>query len=48
MQVTSPDRDRVRKLAELRLERPLVLSLTWISILPSSRPHRPARPRFAP
>jgi peptide chain release factor subunit 1 len=42
MQVTSPDRDQMRKLAELRLERPLVLSL-YLDLDPSEFATPPAR-----
>jgi peptide chain release factor subunit 1 len=42
MQVTSPDRDQLRRLAELRLERPLVLSL-YLDLDPSEFATPPAR-----
>ena len=42
MQVTSPDRDQLRRLAELRLERPLVLSL-YLDLDPSEFGTPPAR-----
>ena len=42
MQVTAPDRDRVRSLAELRLDRPVVLSL-YLNLDPSEFATPPAR-----
>jgi peptide chain release factor subunit 1 len=42
MQVTAPDRDRLRKLAELRLGRPLVLSL-YLDLDPTEFATPPAR-----
>jgi peptide chain release factor subunit 1 len=42
MQVTSPDRDQLRRLAELRLERPLVVSL-YLDLDPSEFATPPAR-----
>jgi peptide chain release factor subunit 1 len=42
MQVTAPDRDRLRKLAELRLDRPVVLSL-YLDLDPTEFATPPAR-----
>src|SRR5687768_9497457 len=42
MQVTAPDRDRLRRLAELRLGRPLVLSL-YLDLDPTEFATPPAR-----
>jgi peptide chain release factor subunit 1 len=42
MQVTAPDRDRLRSLAELRFERPVVLSL-YLNLDPSEFATPPAR-----
>jgi peptide chain release factor subunit 1 len=42
MQVTSPDRDRLRRLAELRLDRPLVLSF-YLDLDPTEFATPPAR-----
>src|SRR5919198_653749 len=42
MQVTAPDRDRLRKLAEFRLDRPLVLSL-YLDLDPTEFATPPAR-----
>jgi peptide chain release factor subunit 1 len=42
MQVTAPDRDRLRKLAELRLDRPVVLSL-YLDLDPAEFATPPAR-----
>ena len=42
MQVSAPDRDQLRQLAELRLDRPLVLSL-YLNLDPSEFATPPAR-----
>ena len=42
MQVTAPDRDRLRRLAELRLDRPVVLSL-YLDLDPTEFATPPAR-----
>ena len=42
MQVSAPDRDQLRKLAELRLDRPVVLSL-YLNLDPSEFATPPAR-----
>ena len=42
MQVSAPDRDQLRQLAELRLERPVVLSL-YLNLDPSEFATPPAR-----
>jgi peptide chain release factor subunit 1 len=42
MQVTAPDRDRLRRLAELRLDRPVVLSL-YLDLNPTEFATPPAR-----
>src|SRR5215218_7927205 len=42
MQVTAPDRDQLRRLAELRLDRPVVLSL-YLNLDPSQFATPPAR-----
>src|SRR5215211_223773 len=42
MQVTAPDRDRLRKLAELRMDRPVVLSL-YLDLNPTEFATPPAR-----
>src|SRR5687768_13216424 len=43
MQVAPPDRDELRRLADLRLERPVVLSL-YLSLDPQDFATPPARP----
>jgi hypothetical protein len=42
MQVTAPERDQLRRLAELRLDRPVVLSL-YLDLDPSEFGTQPAR-----
>jgi hypothetical protein len=42
MQVSAPDRDQLRHLAELRLDRPVVLSL-YLHLDPSEFARPPAR-----
>ena len=42
MQVSAPDRDQLRRLAELRLDRPVVLSL-YLNLDPSEFATPPAR-----
>ena len=42
MQVSAPDRDQLRALAELRLDRPLVISL-YLNLDPSQFATPPAR-----